>query len=466
MITKQLFTEIQEYFGLFDDDYEAPSRNEIAKFTDSWINTAQNELSGKTPKEVVKEERMDVGNVEKFAPEISMGKSEGFSPVMAKNRIALGHMKNQDPESALPIFEELVAGGEEHEALFFNIGSCYKAMYVKADCQDVKLLNAAFKWLEKALKLNPDHELSKKYLIECDQLLLMRRMKRGFMEREKIMIPVGKIREMSLEALEKELTSRIEDFNKEEFLELAMAAKDAFGVSDTYFDEERVITHGIDEDNIYPLLIEYWQRFYGDKTDFPFLEKFVNDHFMFEENADLQKETTFENVHRDLTFLHNKLAELPKERKKQLVGWLLEDRSYDYVSCLCYNLPMIIGNARIWGEKRYKLFDLLYEIFDRKEILYDKVDAIDQDGNREEAVEKLNRMINSGDRKAKMRLAYVYSSSEDKNDHLQAKTIADEFMKNAENYGFLRSEVLNFATDIYSNIGKNISRKELEKRFK
>jgi len=176
IITKQLFIEVQKHFaGRYEHD-NPPSKKEIDEFTREWINKAQSELGGRTPKDVVESEHKSRGNIDPYAPDIVINMTKMEDKSREKNKKALDFMKKDNPEKALPIFLELAEKDLiVHEALFFNIGACYYSFYFLHKPHDINHIEKAIQWFKRTLEINPEHPKANKYLQKCGQIKLFSR---------------------------------------------------------------------------------------------------------------------------------------------------------------------------------------------------------------------------------------------------------------------------------------------------
>jgi uncharacterized radical SAM superfamily Fe-S cluster-containing enzyme len=468
MITEQLFAESQQHFeGLFSES-DAPSKQVVDAFAEQWISSPQEELGGKTPGEVVENERRGLGITDAYTPDLVFRVSKAFNPVYEEYEKALRFLKADEPKNALPLFLRLYEDEELRVApLCHNIGACYMNIYSDDKKKPAALLKKAKVWLERALKLDKTNKLSKGALEECERILVLAKtagmLKKGMKAREKVMIPRDVLQAMPLDALEKELQKRILDFSREEFLELAEGVWDHFELSDVYYEDDRFTAEGLDEDNIVHLLDEYWSRLRSDKTDFHFLEDYVEQHLEFSEDADLEKEISFDELLGYLKTLQGRLESVSDTERMKLIRYLLHKHPIiDYRYMLCSALPMAVHNATGWGEKRLEMFDVLFDMFGDNEILYFKADVLEMVGRVEEALELLERLFAEGDMEAKLRMGYLYSQREHRSDLLKARAIAMEVKDKRADFGMSKMATVDFVYDILSNIGERKTRKEVK----
>jgi len=142
------------------DPDEHPSLEEAQlacdAFRDSWLLTPQEELDGKTPMEVIREERIELGNKRQgFSYRIQIEQFGGTDSSRAERLYEEGletFRKGATARSA-ELFEEVTELYPEHYKAWSNLGCCYAYLGHKDE---------AMKCYERALEIKPDYDFPKR----------------------------------------------------------------------------------------------------------------------------------------------------------------------------------------------------------------------------------------------------------------------------------------------------------------
>lgn len=130
------------------------------KLSNDWLNTAREELDGKTPKEVILEERKRDGNPRKeVAFTVSLTKLEPGADVkrQAEELFYKGFecIKQNEPIEAIKAYRAYCALNSKNCVVWQNMGVAYMLLLEK---------NKAQECFEKALEINPDYKMPKNNL--------------------------------------------------------------------------------------------------------------------------------------------------------------------------------------------------------------------------------------------------------------------------------------------------------------
>lgn len=132
----------------------------IQKWTDKWFITSQEELNGKTPKQVIMQERKKLGNPQKdfgFQLEIECVSADWPKEKKAEklfNR-ATGRMEKGEYQGALELYQDYLKLWEENHVVWHNMGVCYVMLLQKRKAE---------KCFKSALMIKPDYDLANKKL--------------------------------------------------------------------------------------------------------------------------------------------------------------------------------------------------------------------------------------------------------------------------------------------------------------
>ncbi|MFQ5974779.1 MAG: tetratricopeptide repeat protein [Candidatus Hydrothermarchaeales archaeon] len=152
---------LDETMGNIDpDDYSSKDEAEeaIDKFRGKWLKTPQKELDGRTPMDVILEERRELGNPKKdFTFHIKLVALEDYDENKAERFYMEGIQayKQGVLVKAAELFEEVTDMYPENYKAWGNLGNCFAFLGDK---------KKAIKCYEKALSLEPGYEFSKKNL--------------------------------------------------------------------------------------------------------------------------------------------------------------------------------------------------------------------------------------------------------------------------------------------------------------
>ena len=140
----------------FPEDYPSTVDAEMAieAFKQEWLCKPQKELNGKTPKEVIFEERVNLGNPSKditvqFKLE-KISSSEGDKEEELYFE-AISARKSGNIEESIRILKELIKISPENYQAWGNMGASYFTLGKKDD---------ALRCLRKSLSINPEYELA------------------------------------------------------------------------------------------------------------------------------------------------------------------------------------------------------------------------------------------------------------------------------------------------------------------
>jgi len=140
------------------DDYPSSDKVQEAvdKLKDEWLKTPQKELAGKTPLEVILEERKELGNPNlKFNISISLRKVRDFDEDRAKKFFLEGveAFKRGALIEAARLFNEVIEIFPVDYQAWGNLGNCYAYLAQK---------DKAIECYDRALALEPDYEIARK----------------------------------------------------------------------------------------------------------------------------------------------------------------------------------------------------------------------------------------------------------------------------------------------------------------
>ena len=129
----------------------------INKWMKEWFVTPNEELEGKTPKQVIMQERMELGNPQKdfgFQFNIKCLPSEQEKEKKAENIFynAAEHMKNGEYQKALQLYEDYLKLWNENHVVWHNMAVCYVMLLQKRKAESC---------LKMALVIKPDYDLAR-----------------------------------------------------------------------------------------------------------------------------------------------------------------------------------------------------------------------------------------------------------------------------------------------------------------
>ena len=152
------------------------------QWLDEWFITPREELKGKTPKEVILQERRELGNPqEEFGFKFSL---EAFPDLLDAQRekkaeqlfkAAAEQMRREDYRRALKLFEEYNELWDGNHVVWYNMGVCYVMLLQKRKAE---------KCLEKAWMINPEYDLAYerweelKSMYKADMVRMVRQIKK------------------------------------------------------------------------------------------------------------------------------------------------------------------------------------------------------------------------------------------------------------------------------------------------
>lgn len=130
------------------------------KMNDDWLNAPKEELGGKTPVEVILEERKRLGNPQKevaFSIAFTKLKPGGDVERQAEELFYKGleYVKQNKPAKAIEAYKAYCALNPKNHVVWQNMGVAYMLLLQK---------NKAQECFEKALEVNPDYEMPKNNL--------------------------------------------------------------------------------------------------------------------------------------------------------------------------------------------------------------------------------------------------------------------------------------------------------------
>jgi len=171
---------LEDKFPLPDHPSEKELRaleKRIDQWTDQWFVTPLKELNGKTPKEVILEERKAMGNPqEEFGFDFRVDEMSE-DPFMERKAQKLAdeaaeYMTNEEYQKALESYEEYLKLWDENHVVWHNMGVCYAMLLQKRKAQEC---------FQMAWTIKPDYELAYK---KWDQLTSMNKAEMTAMIRE------------------------------------------------------------------------------------------------------------------------------------------------------------------------------------------------------------------------------------------------------------------------------------------
>ncbi|MCK5494217.1 MAG: hypothetical protein KAJ14_13990, partial [Candidatus Omnitrophica bacterium] len=129
----------------------------INKWMKEWFVTPKEELEGKTPKQVIMQERMELGNPQKdFGFQFNIG---GLSSGQEKEKkaenifyAAAEHMKDGEYQKALKLYDDYLKLWNENHIVWHNMGVCYVMLLQKRKAESC---------LKMALVIKPDYDLAR-----------------------------------------------------------------------------------------------------------------------------------------------------------------------------------------------------------------------------------------------------------------------------------------------------------------
>ena len=131
---------------------------EIQQWSDQWFLTPQKELKGKTPKQVIMQERKELGNPQKdfgFQFNIEFVAMDQKKEKEAE-KLACGaaeHMAKNEYQEALEVYQDYLKLWDENHVVWHNMGVCYAMLLQKRKAE---------KCFKNAWQIKPDYELAYK----------------------------------------------------------------------------------------------------------------------------------------------------------------------------------------------------------------------------------------------------------------------------------------------------------------
>lgn len=160
---------VKNNFSIFENMSEEEIvvfREKCQQWSDAWFDLPQQELKGKTPKQVIMRERQKLGN-----PQKEFGYSFNYNqmPVMSakeKKMQALAddaadQMNNKNYREALNLYEDYITLWDGNHVVWHNMGVCYVMLLQKRKAE---------KCLTKACSIDPDYELAHDKLEELQSM--------------------------------------------------------------------------------------------------------------------------------------------------------------------------------------------------------------------------------------------------------------------------------------------------------
>jgi len=125
------------------------------EINDQWLNTPKEELGGRTPVEVILEERRELGNPQReIAFQISLTKLEMNEQIEKQaERLfyeGIEHLRRHKPVEALKTYEAYCRLNPGNPVVWQNMGVAHILLLDKAKAQDC---------FQRALEINPDYEM-------------------------------------------------------------------------------------------------------------------------------------------------------------------------------------------------------------------------------------------------------------------------------------------------------------------
>jgi len=129
------------------------------KLYHEWLNSAKEELGGQSPREVILEERKELGNPQMEVDlKFFMTALNPFGEFEAKLEdlfeMGLKCLKKEDYDGAIYAYEQYCSLENENHTVWNNLGNAY---LLSAEHQDVKKARECF---ERALEIDPDYKLA------------------------------------------------------------------------------------------------------------------------------------------------------------------------------------------------------------------------------------------------------------------------------------------------------------------
>jgi tetratricopeptide (TPR) repeat protein len=148
------------------DDYPSPeaAQKAVDEFCRKWLRTPQEELAGKTPEEVILEEREARGDQRKSIDiRITVSPIPDFDANKAERlyREGLEAFKRGDWIKAVECFDEVTEMYPEQYKAWGNLGSSLANLGLK---------EAAIMCLERALEIKPDYQVAKENLAHVKEM--------------------------------------------------------------------------------------------------------------------------------------------------------------------------------------------------------------------------------------------------------------------------------------------------------
>jgi len=142
----------------FKDEKRASQRAE--KLLEEWLKTPRQELDGKTPEEVILEERQRLGNPEKrISFRINIATLMPGEEVIQKAKEAFDRgrqlLLENKPKEAIEAYKEYISLYSQNHVVWHNMGIAYLLLQDRINAE---------KCFKKALEIKPDYELAKRNL--------------------------------------------------------------------------------------------------------------------------------------------------------------------------------------------------------------------------------------------------------------------------------------------------------------
>lgn len=144
------------------DDYPdlESAQKEVAKIQDKWFKTPKEELDGKSPEQVILEEREKLGNpqkIVKFRVELNRIEPGAEMEKKAKELFdkGLDLVRRHKHKEAIAVYLEYLALNSQNYVVWQNMGLSYCMLIDKTN---------AIRCFEKALEINPDYDIAKRNL--------------------------------------------------------------------------------------------------------------------------------------------------------------------------------------------------------------------------------------------------------------------------------------------------------------
>jgi len=392
---KDLFDYLQ--LKIHPDSYPDPKQLQKAvdKAEEEWLNTSQEELADRTPREVIREERrkLDHPHPDEISYKASLMPIEFKLPIHAEEeRIieeyhrAFGEHRKGDFNQAIEIYESILPQFEERPdsfRLLGNLGACYALIGQK---------EKGLEYLRKALEINPDYEFAKLNIqkmeeMSPEELTLMGIARKRFVEGLEKLWSFEKIEKMSTREIEKKMKKLVPVFDLKKFVD---KTENYFSYIDLCEEEYEPfsVAEGYDEDFAWRACGVLWQRLLPDR---PTVEHFDAE---LDEKLGELLETKDEERDKEVVKLSLEILGLIKSRfiSETPEGYKLKDGFYQRYQeeDMIYELDSVakdmlfnLHNERR-HEERIEWAEVLYEAFRDDDFLQHKADSFIALGEEEE----------------------------------------------------------------------------------